>query len=152
MSLKKSLFWRQGKSCYNTLQWVTLGYKKLQKIGMYTTFNVAQEIFFLKEWEKLLQHVTTSYNALQDVTKTVQSKDYFQSCGKVLFFLKEVINCYNVLQQATMRSKKLQKIDMRTTFNVAENLCSDGRGGEKLLQNVTTSYNALQEVPKIMHP
>ena len=47
-------------------------HKKLQKIGMYTTFNVAQEIFFLKEVGKLLQHVTTSYNALQDVTKTVQ--------------------------------------------------------------------------------
>ena len=108
MSLKNSLFWRQGKSCYNTLQWVTLRYKKLQKIGMYTTFNVAQEIFFLKEWEKLLQHVTTSYNALQDVTKTVQSKDYFESCTKVLFFskggdklLQRVTTSYNAFQEVT---------------------------------------------------
>ena len=38
-------------------------------------FNIAQEIFLLKEGKKLLQHVTTSYNALQDVTKTAQSKD-----------------------------------------------------------------------------
>ena len=50
-------------------------YKELQKIGMCAAFNVAQEIFFLKEGEKLLQHVTTSYNAFQDVTKTAQSKD-----------------------------------------------------------------------------
>ena len=47
-------------------------HKKLQKIGMYTTFSVAQEIFFLKEVEKLLQHVTIIYNALQDFTKTAQ--------------------------------------------------------------------------------
>ena len=116
---------------------------------MYTTFNVAQEIFFLKEWEKLLQHVTTSYNALQDVTKTVQSKDYFQSCGKVLFFLKEVINCYNVLQQATMRSKKLQKIDMRTTFNVAERIYvlmeGEGKSCYKMLQQVTMRYKRFQK-------
>ena len=50
-------------------------YKKLQKIGICTTFSVAQEILFLKEGENLLQHVTTSYNTLQDVTKTAQSKD-----------------------------------------------------------------------------
>ena len=50
---QKIFFWRQGKSCYNTLQWVTKHYKKLQKIGMRTNFNVAQEIFYLKEGEKL---------------------------------------------------------------------------------------------------
>ena len=122
MSLKKSLFRRQGKSCYNTLQWVTLRYKKLQKIVMYTTFNVAQEIFFLKEGKKLLQHVTTSSNALQDVTKTAQSNDWFESCAKVIFFLKEVISSYNVLQQVTMRYKRLQKIGLRTTFNVAQEI------------------------------
>ena len=49
--------------------------KKLQKIGMRITFNDAQEIFFLKEGEKLLQRVTTSYNALQEVTITTQPKD-----------------------------------------------------------------------------
>ena len=38
---------------YNELQCVTS--KKLQKIGMCTTFNEAQEIFFLKKGEKLLQ-------------------------------------------------------------------------------------------------
>ena len=75
MSIKKSFFWRKGKSCYNTLQLVTKLSKKLQKIGMRTTFNDAQEIFFLKKGEKLLQHVTTSYNVLQELTKTTQPKD-----------------------------------------------------------------------------
>ena len=42
---------------------------------MRTTFNDAQEIFFLKKGEKLLQHVTTSYNVLQELTKTTQPKD-----------------------------------------------------------------------------
>ena len=76
---------------------------------MYTTFNVAQEIFFLKEGEKLLQHITTSYNALQDVTKTAQSNDWFENCAKVIFFLKEVISCYKVFQQVTMRYKSYKK-------------------------------------------
>ena len=57
------------------LQQVTMRPKKLQKIGMRITFNDAQEIFFLKEGEKLLQRVTTSYNALQEVTITTQPKD-----------------------------------------------------------------------------
>ena len=62
-------------SCYNVLQQVTMRYKRLQKIGLRTTFNITQDIYFLKDREKLLSHVTTSYNALQDVTKTAQSKD-----------------------------------------------------------------------------
>ena len=57
------------------LQQVAMRYKMLQKIVMCTIFNVTQETFFLKEGGKLLQHVTTSYNALQDITKTAQSKD-----------------------------------------------------------------------------
>ena len=89
---------------------------------MYPTFNVAQEIFFLKEGKKLLQPVTTSSNSLQDVTKTAQLNDWFESCAKVIFFLKEVISCYNVLQQVTMRYKRLQKIGLRTTFNVAQEI------------------------------
>ena len=68
-------FQKEMISCYNVLQQVTMRYKRLQKIGMCTTFNITQEIFFLKEGEKLLWHVTTSYNALQDITETAQSKD-----------------------------------------------------------------------------
>ena len=52
---------------------------------MCTTFNVAQEIFFLKEGEKLLQPVTTSYNALQEVTKS----PWLTVAQKSFFFLKE---------------------------------------------------------------
>ena len=54
------------------LQQVTMHYKRLEKIGIRTTFNDAREIFFLKKREKLLHHATTSYNALQEVTKTAQ--------------------------------------------------------------------------------
>ena len=68
-------FLKEVISYYSVLQQVTMRYKKSQKVGMCTTFNVAKEIFFLKEGEKLLQHVTTSCNALQEVTKTTQHKD-----------------------------------------------------------------------------
>ena len=44
---------------------------------MHTTFNVAQEIYFLNEEEKLLQHVTISYNAFQEITKNRHAY-YFQ--------------------------------------------------------------------------
>ena len=47
-------FLKEGISCYNVLQQVTMRYKRLQKIGMCTTFNVAQRIYFLKKGEKLL--------------------------------------------------------------------------------------------------
>ena len=57
---------------------------------------------------------------LQDVTKTMQYKDYFECCSKVLFFLKEVISCYNVLQQVTKRYKRLQKVSMDITFKVPQ--------------------------------
>ena len=86
-------FQKEMISCYNVLQQVTMRYKRLQKIGMCTTFNITQEIFFLKEGEKLLWHVTTSYNALQDITETAQSKDKFENFSKVLFFLKEGMSC-----------------------------------------------------------
>ena len=72
---KSSSFLKEVISYYSVLQQVTMRYKKSQKVGMCTTFNVAKEIFFLKEGEKLLQHVTTSCNALQEVTKTTQHKD-----------------------------------------------------------------------------
>ena len=105
---KVLFFLKEVISYYSVLQQVTMRYKKSQKVGMCTTFNVAKEIFFLKEGEKLLQHVTTSCNALQEVTKTTQHKDQFDSCSKVPFFLKEGTSCYNVLQQVTMRYKRLQ--------------------------------------------
>ena len=72
---------------------------------MCTTFNVAQEIFFLKEGEKLLQPVTTSYNALQEVTKS----PWLTVAQKSFFFSKGGISCYNLLQQFTIGFKKLQK-------------------------------------------
>ena len=56
MWLRKFFSEGRGKAVitrYNELQCVTS--KKLQKIGMCTTFNEAQEIFFLKKGEKLLQ-------------------------------------------------------------------------------------------------
>ena len=129
---KVLLFLNEGISCYHVLQQIAMRYKKLQKIAMCTTFNVTQEVFFLKEGEKLLQHVTTSYNALQDITKTGQSKDQSGSCSKVICFLKEMISCYNVLQQVAMRYKKLQKIDMCTTFNITQGIYFL-KEGEKLL-------------------
>ena len=129
---KVLLFLNEGISCYHVLQQVAMRYKKLQKIAMCTTFNVTQEVFFLKEGEKLLQHVTTSYNALQDITKTAQSKDQFGSCSKVICFLKEVISCYNVLQQVAMRYKKLQKIGMCTTFNIPQGIFFLNEGGKRL--------------------
>ena len=68
---------------------------------------------------------------------------------KFFFFLKEVINCYNVLQQATMRSKKLQKIGMRTTFNVAQRIYflmkGEGKSCYNMLQQVTMRYKRLQK-------
>ena len=67
------------------LQQVTMRFKKLQKIGMRTTFNVAQEIFFLKEEEKLLQHVTASYSALQEITKTPQPRTSLKVAQKFFF-------------------------------------------------------------------
>ena len=57
------------------LQQVTMCYKRLKEKGMGTTFKVAPEVFFLIEEEKLLQHVTTGCNALQNVTKTMQPED-----------------------------------------------------------------------------
>ena len=39
--------------CYNVLQKITMRYKRLQKLAMYTTFKIAQEVFFLKEEDKL---------------------------------------------------------------------------------------------------
>ena len=51
MLLKKSFSWRKGKSCYNTLQWVTMRYKLLQKQrSPRTSLRVIQKVFlFLKE-------------------------------------------------------------------------------------------------------
>ena len=57
-------------SCFNVLQQVTTRYKRLQKIGMSTTFKVAEEIFFLNEGDKLLQHATMGYNALNENNAT----------------------------------------------------------------------------------
>ena len=54
-SVRKVLFFlKEVISCYNVLQRVTVCYKRLQKTGMYTTSNIAQGIYFLKEGEKLL--------------------------------------------------------------------------------------------------
>ena len=52
--LKGSFFLKEVISCYNVLQQITVRHKRLQKIGMRTAFNVAQEIYFLKEEEKLI--------------------------------------------------------------------------------------------------
>ena len=56
------------------VQQVTMHSKKSQKIGMRTTFNDAQETFFLKKGKSCynkLQHFTTSYNVLQEVRNTI---------------------------------------------------------------------------------
>ena len=135
------------------------------------SLKVAQKFFFSsKGGDKLLQRVTTSYNAFQEVTKNrhahyfqccsrnlfsegrgkaattrysklqcvardykdTAAKDQFESCPKVLFSLKEVISCYNVLQRVTVHYKRLQKIGMCTTFNVAQGIYFL-KEGEKLL-------------------
>ena len=132
------------------LELVTVHYKKLHKIGMCTTFSVAQEIFFLKEGEKLLQHVTTSYNVSQEVTKTTQPKDWFDSCSKVLFFLKDEISCYNVLQEVTMRCNRLQnQRSPRTSLKVAQKFfffLKEVMSCYNMLQQVTVRYKKLQKI------
>ena len=70
--------------------------------------------------------VKTRYNGLQYVTryyKNNPAQGLVWKSPKKSFFLKEVISCYNVLQQVTMRYKKLQKIGMSTAFNVAQEIC-----------------------------
>ena len=69
---QKFFFIKEVIRCYNVLQPVTMRYKKLQKIGMSTS-------------------ITTNYNALQDLTKTMQPKDYFDISSK-FFFLKEEVS------------------------------------------------------------
>ena len=98
---------------------------------MRTTFNVSQEICFLKEGENLLQHVTTSYNMLQDVTKK-RSPRTSLAVDQKFFFLNGGINCYNVLQRVTMHCKRLQEIGMCTAFDVAQTIYFL-KEGEKLL-------------------
>ena len=63
---------------------------------------------------------------------------------KSYFFLKELINCYNVLQEVTMHHKRLQKIDMGTTFKVAQEVFFFDRTGKAVI----TRYNRLQCVTK----
>ena len=58
-------------------------YKKLQKIGICTTVSVAQEIFFLKEGENLLQQVTIRYKMLQ---KQHSQKTSLKVAQKLFFF------------------------------------------------------------------
>ena len=97
--------------------------------------------------------VITRYDKLQRVTRCYKNravKGLFRKLHKSsFFFLKEVINCYNVLQQATMRSKKLQKIGMRTTFNVAQRIYflmkGEGKSCYNMLQQVTMRYKRLQK-------
>ena len=63
-------------------------YKRLQKIGMCTTFNVTQRIYFLKEGEKLLQQGTMRYKRLQKIgmctTLNVTQRIYFLKEGEKL--------------------------------------------------------------------
>ena len=67
MLLKKSFFLRKRKSCYNTLQQVTMRYKNNAAQGL--VWQLLKSSFFSKEGDKLLLGATASYNALQEVTK-----------------------------------------------------------------------------------
>ena len=100
-------------------------YKKLQKISMCTTFNVTQEIFFLKEAQKLLQYVTTSCNALQKqcsprTSLTVAQKFFFSKEGDKL--LLGATASYNALQEVT-KNRHVHHFQCRS-----RNLFSEGRG------------------------
>ena len=133
MLLKKSFFWRKGKSCYNLLQQVTMRYKRLQKQrSPGTSLTVAQKFFFFSKGGiscyNLLQQFTIGFKKLQKQ----RNPSTGWKCPKSSFFLKEVISCYNVLQRVTMCYKRLQKTGMYTTSNIAQGIYFL-KEGEKLL-------------------
>ena len=66
--------------------------------------------------------VITRCNRLQCVTKCYKNNSTQRLVEKLLKtcnFLKDVISCYNLLQQVTMHYKRLQEKGMGTTFKVA---------------------------------
>ena len=79
--------------------------------------------------------VITLYNRLQCVRKCYKNnatQGLVEKLLKTSFFLKDVISCYNVLQQVTVRYKRLQKKGMGTIFKVSEEIFFLTEG-EKLL-------------------
>ena len=87
------------------MQWVvTHALQDVTKtISLKTSFKVIQNLFFSRGGDKLLKSVTTSYNALQEVTKN-RHWHYFQSCSRSLSSDrrgKAVIIRYNRLQCVT---------------------------------------------------
>ena len=80
--------------------------------------------------------VIARYNGLQCVTRYCKNNAAQALVRKLLksyFFLKEVISYYSVLQQVTMRYKKLQKqLSPRNSLTVAQKFLFS-KGGDKLL-------------------
>ena len=47
-----------------------------------------QDVTKTMQYKDYFECCSIGYNMLQDVTKTMQYKDYFECCSKVLFFSK----------------------------------------------------------------
>ena len=94
-------------------------YKRLQKRRYGHYFQSCSRSLFSDRRGKA---VITRYNRLQCVTKCYKNNSTQGVVEKLLktsIFLKDVMCCYNVLQQVTMRYKRLQEKGMGTTFKIA---------------------------------